>query len=226
MKTVLYMLIISVLQFSATGLYCQEKCKVLKTKIAGTYEGKCKNGFAHGKGIATGVDRYEGFFNKGMPHGKGVYTWATGDSYDGEWTEGMRNGIGRFTMKLDGRDSIQDGLWQKDVFMGPKPQNPYVIYKTGVDRFTFKKNNTTKNRILIDIYKNGARNNNISNFLISTTSGTDTKVGLLIGYDFITFPVTIKLLYVTLNKFNTYPSQVQFEFEIYEPGDWTVELVN
>ncbi len=33
-----------------------QECKVLLTEIAGTYVGKCKDGFAHGKGTATGID--------------------------------------------------------------------------------------------------------------------------------------------------------------------------
>jgi hypothetical protein len=110
---------------------------VLKPEIAGTYEGKCKNGLAHGKGIATGTDRYEGQFSKGLPNGTGKYTWQNGSVYNGEWSDGERNGIGRFIMKTASGDSIQDGIWDKNVYLGPKPQNPYVSYKTGIDRYTF-----------------------------------------------------------------------------------------
>jgi len=226
MKPVLSFLFSLFFVAGSLSLFSQESCKVLKPEIAGTYEGKCKNGLAHGKGTASGADSYTGQFSKGLPNGTGKYTWQNGNTYNGEWADGMRNGIGRFTIKTVQGDSIQDGLWQKDIYIGPKLQNPYVSYKTGVDRYSFQKNNTTKQRVLIDIYQNGIRNRNISNFTMSTSSGSETKVGESIGYDYIVFPVMIKIRYTARNKLNTISYNVQFEFEIFEPGDWTVELNN
>ena len=226
MKAVLIFLLSLLFVSGSLNLFSQESCNVLKPEIAGTYEGKCKNGLAHGKGLAIGTDRYEGQFSKGLPNGSGKYTWQNGTVYIGEWSDGERNGTGRYIMKTMSGDSIQDGIWNKDVYIGPKPQNPFVNYKTGIDRYAFHKNNTTKNRVLIDIYQNGIRNRNISNFNMSTTSGTDTKVGESVGYDYIIFPVTIKIRYTARNKLNTISYEVQFEFEIFEPGDWTVELNN
>lgn len=226
MKAVLIFLLSLLFVSGSLNLFSQESCNVLKPEIAGTYEGKCKNGLAHGKGLAIGTDRYEGQFSKGLPNGSGKYTWQNGTVYIGEWSDGERNGTGRYIMKTMSGDSIQDGIWNKDVYIGPKPQNPFVNYKTGIDRYAFHKNNTTKNRVLIDIYQNGIRNRNISNFNMSTTSGTDTKVGESVGYDYIIFPVVIKIRYTARNKLNTISYEVQFEFEIFEPGDWTVELNN
>jgi len=37
----------------------QKACKVLTPEIAEKHTGKCKNGFAHGNGIAEGKNRYE-----------------------------------------------------------------------------------------------------------------------------------------------------------------------
>jgi hypothetical protein len=129
-------------------------------------------------------------------------------------------------MHVNGRDSIQDGIWQKDKFGGSKPKNPVVFYKSGVDRYNFQKNITAKNRVLIDFLQNGSRNISISNFLITCSSGYETKIGESVGYDEVTFPVTIKLSYSTMNKLHTMPLEVKFEFMISEPGDWTVELNN
>ena len=226
MKNNLRFGLVTLFTFCTLVLFSQENCKVLKPEIAGTYEGKCKNGFANGKGVAVGTDRYEGQFVKGFPNGYGKYTWANGNVYTGEWAGGMRHGTGKLTIKLNGRDSIQDGLWQNDAYTGPKPRNPYVSYKDGVDRFTFQKNNTTKDRVLIDIFQNGVRNKSITNFNMSTTSGNDTKVGESVGFDYIVFPVSIKIMYTSMNKLHTISYNVKFEFEIFEPGDWTVTLEN
>jgi hypothetical protein len=226
MNTIFRFTLALILTLWAQQLKSQEQCKVLKPEISGTYTGKCKNGLAHGKGIASGSDRYEGFFVKGLPQGNGTYTYSNGNIYTGEWVEGMRHGLGRFTMKTGGMDSIQNGLWQEDKYMGPKPQNPIATYNSGIDRYSFQKNNTTKLRVLIDFYQNGSRNNGMSNFQMSTSSGSDTKIGQSIGYDYITFPVTIKISFTSWNKLHTIQYDVKFNFEIFEPGDWTVTLNN
>ncbi|MEI6062539.1 MAG: hypothetical protein WCR72_17690, partial [Bacteroidota bacterium] len=135
-------------------------------------------------------------------------------------------GIGKYTANSSEKDSIKNGLWQNDNYMGPKPRNPSVDYNSGVDHYNFQKNNTTKSRVLIDFYQNGSRNLGTSNFMISTSSGSDTKVGQSIGYDFVVFPVSIKIMYTTWNKMHTMPYEVKFDFEIFEPGDWTVEINN
>lgn len=210
----------------AISVYSQQTCKVLKPEIAGSYEGKCKNGLASGRGTAVGADRYEGQFTKGLPDGKGIYTWANGDTYDGEWVNGQRHGIGKYIMHINSRDSIQDGMWQNDEYKGPKPPKPNVTYSTGVDRYSFQKNNTTKNRVMVNIFQNGARNRSITNFTISATSGTETKLSESVGYDYIIFPVRIKIMYTSMNKLHTVSYNVKFEFEIFEPGDWTVNLDN
>lgn len=226
MKITFRLILINIFMICAFSIYSQEKCKVLLPSISGNYEGKCKNGVANGKGIAVGTDRYEGQFSKGFPQGEGLYTWSNGNTYSGEWFEGKRNGIGIYTIKLNGQDSIQSGLWRNDSYLGPKPKNPVVTYKTSVDRYNFKKNNSPLNRVLINIYQNGNYNKGISNFRMSSSSGQDLQISQSIGYDNVVFPVAIKLTYTTMSKLNTSPYIVIFEFEIYEPGNWTVELFN
>ena len=93
------------------------KCKVLKSELVGEYEGECKKGIANGFGKATGKDRYEGEFKKGLPDGEGTYTWSTGEVYTGEWKKGQRNGLGKYTFTHEGRDSINEGQWKKDIYI-------------------------------------------------------------------------------------------------------------
>lgn len=219
-------LFLSFIVFTLMQLSAQTDCKVLNLNIDSIYIGKCKKGLAHGKGIAFGIDSYEGRFSQGFPNGRGTYIWANGDNYTGSWMKGKQHGEGTLLLKLDGRDSIIDGLWENDKYMGPKPIAPRIITKVGVDRFSIKPTGGIKDRVLIDILQNGTRNTGVSNFLISTSKGVETSLGYSVGYDFIEFPVKIKVNYMTFNKLKSEQYQVIFEFEISEPGDWMVEIHN
>lgn len=226
MKHLVSLSLTFILLFSSELIFCQKSCTVLKQELSGTYEGKCKNGLANGRGIASGKDTYKGMFVKGLPQGEGTYTWSNGSTYTGEWIEGKRHGIGKYTFKVNEHDSIQDGLWQNDSYKGAKPENPKVTYASGVDRYNFKKSNSALNRVSIDITQNGVRNKKISNLNISSSSGQDISSGFLIGYNNVVFPVSIKISYLTLNKLGSSNYPVNFNFVIYEPGDWKVEITN
>ena len=70
--------VLIIMFFLAIGLRAQQNdCKVLLESISGTYEGKCKNGLAHGKGIAQGTDRYEGTFVCGFYREEVFTKWQT-----------------------------------------------------------------------------------------------------------------------------------------------------
>lgn len=66
------------------------------------WTGKCKNGYASGKGVARyqdtqlGKDVYKGEMKKGKPHGKGRYTWANGDNYKGHFKHSKIHGHGYY----------------------------------------------------------------------------------------------------------------------------------
>ena len=98
-------------------------CRVRLPDIAGSYEGECRKGKAHGYGRAVGRDIYEGEFVKGLPDGTGTYTWANGNYYEGEFVKGAKEGQGKMVFvpaKADSlqTDSIQAGLWENDQFLG------------------------------------------------------------------------------------------------------------
>ncbi|NPD44614.1 MULTISPECIES: hypothetical protein [unclassified Lentimicrobium] len=226
MKHVLYSIIISIFITSPFFLSAQKNCKVLVSEIDSIYTGKCKKGLANGKGTAIGIDSYTGKFSKGYPHGRGTYNWANGDIYTGNWKEGKRSGAGKLTLKLGATDSIIDGLWDDDKYMGAKPIPPKVIHKVSIDRYSFKKTGGTKNRVLINFMQNGMRNTTITNFSMSTSNGIESNLGHSIGYDFIEFPVRILVNYMTMNKLKSEEYQVILEFEITDPGDWLLEIHN
>jgi len=208
------------------SLSAQSDCLVLKPQISNNYEGGCKNGLAHGKGKASGLDSYEGQFKKGLPQGKGTYVWSNGDKYTGDWYEGFRHGDGDFTFESNGFDTTISGRWVKDEYKGPVPEDPKVLNSRGVDRYNFIRNSDIKNRVLINIYQNGVRNRGVEAFLMSSSSGYETRLGESVGYDEVTLPATIKLNYTCFNKLGTTKIYVIFEFKIYEPGDWQVDIHN
>ncbi|MBK6966666.1 MAG: hypothetical protein IPH20_22890 [Bacteroidales bacterium] len=223
-KLITGLLIIAV--FSVVKGFSQNSCEVMKQALTGTYTGGCKKGLAHGKGIAQGADRYEGQFKNGLPDGEGTYYWSGGEIYRGDWKEGKRHGIGIYTFHGTGSDTIRDGHWVNDHYAGPVVPKPQVISKEGVDRFTFKKGGDATHRVMINMYQNGARNMGISNLMLSSSSGYESTLGPATGFEEVTFPVIIKVMYSTPNKTNTTEVYVKFEFKISEPGDWTVDLHN
>ncbi len=104
--------------FGGISLDAQKTCKVLLHDIAQSYEGGCKDGLAHGKGSAQGLDSYVGRFSRGLPQGRGTYTWADGRVYEGEWQKGLREGKGTMTYPAEGKDSVQAGFWKDDSYVG------------------------------------------------------------------------------------------------------------
>ncbi|MCF8366458.1 MAG: hypothetical protein K9H16_11790 [Bacteroidales bacterium] len=207
-------------------ILAQSNCKVLLPEIDSIYDGKCKKGLANGEGIAIGKDTYQGKFKKGWPDGFGVYTWSTGEVYEGDFVEGVKDGEGVYRFFTNNRDTALVGLWKDDVYIGPKPMKPKVMQSVAIDRHTFRKNSDVQNRVLIDFRQNGGQNPNISGLLITADSGYEFSLGNTHGFKDMTFPVTMLVKYTTPNKLQTRQVYCIFEFVIYEPGDWAVDLFN
>ena len=99
--------------------YAQEApCRVKTDDLAGHYVGDCLKGKAHGQGKAIGRDTYEGAFEKGYPQGKGTYTWMNGDYYEGYFEKGERQGAGKMVFASVKEDSVQEGRWKNDRWVG------------------------------------------------------------------------------------------------------------
>lgn len=116
---------------SINNLFSQQ-CEVEKESLKGTYTGDCKKGKAHGNGKAVGIDTYEGDFKSGLPDGQGTYTWNNNNVFTGKFVKGLRDGKGIMILKREGgQDSVIEGYWKKDAFIG-KNEKPWQVYsRTG-----------------------------------------------------------------------------------------------
>lgn len=211
---------------SSFSLVAQSDCVVKVDDLVGTYEGKCKKGLAHGKGLAVGKDTYKGKFKNGYPEGKGTYTYADGSVYKGEFSEGRRDGRGNYEIFVDGKKVLKEGFWEDDVYVGPKKIKPYKVkMKRNIDRFAISRTGDG-DRIKIFVKQNGRTNPTVTDVMITANNGDEQSIANSMGYTNVDFPFTCKLRYRTQNKLQTASYEVVFEFEIVKPGNWSVTLHN
>lgn len=211
------------LTFSAFG---QEDCKVLLEDLSGTYIGQCKNGLAHGKGIAKGKDAYKGRFKNGYPEGKGTYTYADSSVYKGAFRKGRREGRGNYEYMFDGQKQLKEGFWEDDVYVGPKKVKPYIVkMRRNLDRYNFYRVGDG-NDVKIHLSQNGMNNSGVSDIMITASSGDEQSVAHNFGYNNVEFPFTCQVRYTSQNKLRTATHEVLFEFEIIKPGTWKVVITN
>ena len=71
----------------------------------------------HGKGrtILEDGSMYEGAYRDHKKEGTGVFSWASGETYEGEFSQGMPTGFGRKTFS-DGRR--YEGFWKDNKYHG------------------------------------------------------------------------------------------------------------
>lgn len=67
-------------------------------------------------------DTYVGDYVNGMKHGQGIYTWANGDKYVGEYMDDKKHGLGKLTfVRGDGGiknwENINKGRWVGDSYV-------------------------------------------------------------------------------------------------------------
>ncbi len=208
----------------STIVIAQQECKVLKKDIAGSYSGKCKNGLANGNGISIGENKYEGKFKNGLPHGTGTIIYANGGRYTGAWKKGLRQGEGKYSFNIEGKESIKKGIWKKDKYIGPKKIKQYeIIRQLAVPRYKIRKVGDKFNRVTIKIKHNNITVPTPQN--ISGSSGNLTNYQGNTSFENIAyFPFTCEMIYTMPSKLYSSRHQVEFSFKIIEPGDWQVEI--
>jgi hypothetical protein len=152
-------LILSLFIFSFQKSYSQS-CEVLVEALKGHYEGGCKKNKAEGQGTAKGEDSYTGQFKAGLPDGFGKYVWKNGDWYEGHWKKGVREGKGIMKLTAPGtKDSVLDGYWKKDKYIG-KYEQPYKVHHKTADivqiNVKFEKSNIREIVMSLESTRGGA----------------------------------------------------------------------
>ena len=206
----------------------QDTCGVLLDRISGEYEGECKKGLAHGDGKAIGADTYEGEFKKGYPDGKGKYRERNGVIYEGGWERGMKNGAGKLLFPLLKGDSIVEGYWRDNRYLGQTNLPVYSVnYKLNIARYSLKSAETAgPDRLTLFITEYGGSASNFSDLQITSSSGVRQDLGNRIYINNIDFPFTTRITYTTLLKFSGLPINVVFDITINDPGSWNLNLTN
>ena len=209
-----------------SGVFSQDSCTVLMKNIGEKYEGGCSKGLAHGQGEARGVDHYTGTFKKGLPHGKGTYTYADKSVYEGMWSKGLRHGNGRYTFTYAGSDSIQEGLWTKDKYMGKKVTGMgyKVISMKAVERYrVYRYTDGQEIRVLLKPMTSGSLD--VTNLQITGSSGYETEfMNSQMEYRNCEFPFRLRVTFNKWSKLKTVRVDTALEIEITQPGVWIVEI--
>jgi hypothetical protein len=209
-----------------------QSCKVELKDLAGKYTGECKNGYANGKGEATGLHHYIGVFKNGLPNGTGIYYYSDSNYYSGSFQEGIKEGKGEFHYIRKGvPDSLIKGYWSADEFRGKN----YVTNKiSGTQYFDNVDITPTKDightmKIEISTTSGTPNGGNINNGFVLTLANLTPTNGVFaskvsdftsgnkssVTYDISKFPA---YFFVTLSNGQT------FNLELYKAANWTVRL--
>lgn len=215
--------IFSFLILISASAFSQSECKVLLPELSGSYTGKCKNGLANGKGEAIGKDSYVGKFKNGLPHGKGKYTWSTGEHFDGVWKKGKRHGVGTYVIKTTKKDSILHGIWKDDKFVEIIIPDSYEItYKNNISSYSVKKI-SEGNKVEFKITQRGTTAN-IRDLYVNSSSGTTYYNGSVFGVEHFQLPVKVKLTYKIPSAMDQSETNIDFEIEFIDNGNFLVSL--
>ncbi len=209
-----------------------QDCKVKLNNLVGFYKGECKNGVANGEGEAIGVDSFTGNFANGYPHGHGRYV-AVKENYVylGNFVKGKKIGKGTLTIhRANLADSIVDGYWKNDNYIGSYPYPYRVTGKSGlVQTVIISADNQqgTDNTIVIEVTSENAGNLSITQNVrkpelknISVIEGSYTNINKVESQGTRNYYYLLNVSYPF--KASLLVDQSQADIEINQPGSWKV----
>ena len=187
-----------------------------------SYTGVCKDGLAHGKGIAKGLDEYNGSFKKGLPDGYGEYMWSNGDTYKGRWKAGKRSGQGMLFTAEDKK--VINAIWDDDEIKKVVEKQYKVLNAASLSFISIKKDPTLLDGYIavgFDI----PRGHDFFNTLdIEHSSGVLIKNNGSLLFKEVSFPFKAEISFmITGTSFVIHKSCIA-EFEIYENEGWSVVI--
>lgn len=206
----------------------ESKCKVLTEDLQGEYEGGCKKGLADGDGIAKGKDTYEGSFKKGYPHGEGKYTWSDNSYYEGGFKKGKKNGFGKLFIVIDGVDSVTEGFWENDVYIGKisNPKKYSTILKTSIERVSYMYKGDgggERNEVMVKFTRDGvSTRTKLDQVILTGNSGNYVDQDSRFGFENINLPFEASLTFTAPSKTGSSRNFCRLKFEILFPGIWEV----
>ena len=173
------------------------------------------------------IDNYGirgGEFKKGIPQGEGTYTWSDGQVYTGAWKKGIKEGYGKLTFELGGKDTVIEGYFYEDRFLGDKkrPDPDYSILNSiNVARNSFILLYETGDRVILSFESQGRTPTSIIHQSSSGTYKFETVTKLV--YSNVQYPFTLSLNYEIYNAMKTNIMECRFNFTINKPGTWQVK---
>lgn len=204
----------------------QKECKVLLESIFGSYEGDCRKGLADGTGTSRGKDVYTGEFKKGFPDGMGRYIWKDGSYYSGDFVKGKKDGYGEMVIRRKDRpDSLVNGYWTQDVYMGASNVAFAVRQMVNVKDVRFEKKSDNGAEIFIVFQQDekpvGAEGLRVTNQQgAKAMSEFDYSVLRKISFPFLGTKVEFR----SRSQNGVSIKECAAEFDIYEKGVWQVTV--
>jgi hypothetical protein len=209
-----------------------QTCKVDLAALVGKYTGECKNGYANGKGDASGLHHYTGIFKNGLPHGMGIYNYNDSSYYTGNFQEGIMEGKGEMHDLRKGLpDSVVKGFWSANEYRGTK----YISYKldgtTYFDNIEVTPTKESGHLLKIEITttsgipSGSSAGNGFVLLLNELTPSNDVFVSKTASFtNNNKSSVTYTVSKFPAHFFATLSNGETFNLELYKAANWTVRL--